>query len=296
VLIRRGMKMFSWVGKLAFGAKKDDKLDDDKDPLIWCKDLEKHAFGELSYAVVQANEVVEDHSQVEIGQKATFVGVYDGHGGQEASRYISNHLFPHLIRIVREKGLISTETLKNAVSATEEGFMSLVHRSCGIKPLMMAVGSCCLAGIISEGTLYVANMGDSRAVIGRLKRHGSNKIVAEQITEDHNACADEIRQELKQNHPDEPHIVVMRQGVWRIKGLIQGIARRLINLAIKEAAQKGKKYYEEVKMMEKGCRRGVHDDITVVVVFIDQQVNIDINEASMRGFAKSTTTSSFSTL
>ncbi|KAI7729460.1 hypothetical protein M8C21_020367 [Ambrosia artemisiifolia] len=315
-------------------------------------------------------------SWVEIGQKATFVGVYDGHGGPEASRYISNHLFSHLIRIVGENGLkISSETLKNAVSATEEGFMSLVRRSFGIKKLMAAVGSCCLAGMISEGTLYVANLGDSRAVIGRLKRHGSNKIVAEQITEDHNACMDEIRQELKQNHPDDPHIVVMRQGVWRVKGLIQvsrsigdaylkkpeyaldssfprfhlrepirrpilgnnpslynrelkpedkfivfasdglwehmtnqqvveivhnnprsGIARRLVNLAIKEAARKGKKKYEEVKKMEKGCRRDVHDDITVAVVFLDQQVNTRINEASMRGFAKSITTSSFSTL
>ncbi|KAI3682396.1 hypothetical protein L1987_82352 [Smallanthus sonchifolius] len=378
--------MFSWVGKLASAAlwlplslyarmNKDDKgasLDDDKDPLIWCTDLEKHAFGDFSFAVVQANEVLEDQSQVEVGQNATFVGVYDGHGGPEASRYICDHLFSHLIRIVREKGEISSEILKNAVSATEDGFLTLVRRSCGIKPLMAAVGSCCLAGIISEGTLYVANMGDSRAVIGRLNRRRSNKIVAEQITEDHNACMDEIRQELKQDHPDDPHIVVMKQGVWRIKGIIQVsrtigdaylkkpefaldlsfprfhlsepirrpvlgngpslytrelkpddkfivfasdglwehmtnqqvveivhnnprscIARRLVKSAINEAARKGKKSYEEVKRMEKGYRRAVHDDITVAVVFIDQQINTDINEASMRGFANSTTTSSF---
>ncbi|KAJ0670033.1 putative protein-serine/threonine phosphatase [Helianthus annuus] len=224
--------MFSWVGKLASAAlwlplslyarmNKDDSLDDDNDPLIWCKDLQKHAFGEFSFAVVQANEVLEDHSQVEVGHNATFIGVYDGHGGPEASRYICDHLFSHLVRIVREKRLISLEILKTAVSATEDGFISLVRRSCGIKPLMAAVGSCCLAGLISEGTLYVANMGDSRAVIGKLNRPKSNKIVAEQITEDHNACMDEIRQELKQDHPDDPHIVVMKQGVWRIKGIIQ---------------------------------------------------------------------------
>lgn len=86
---------------------------------------------------------------------------------------------------------------------------------------MAAVGSCCLAGIISEGTLYIANMGDSRAVIGRLKRRRSNKIVAEQLTEDHNACMNKIRQELKQDHPDDPDIVEKKDGVWRIKGIIQ---------------------------------------------------------------------------
>ncbi|KAK1428812.1 hypothetical protein QVD17_17652 [Tagetes erecta] len=380
--------MFSWLEKLASAIwlplslyarlnkdDKDDSLNDDKDPLIWCKDLEKHTFGEFSFAVVQANEVLEDYSQVEIGQNATFVGVYDGHGGPEASRYICDKLFSHIIRTVQEKGLITSEILKTAVSATEDGFLALVRRSCGIKPLMAAVGSCCLAGIISEGTLYVANMGDSRAVIGRLNRRRSNKVVAEQITEDHNACMDEIRQELKQDHPDDPHIVVRKQGVWRIKGIIQvsrtigdaylkkpefaldssfprfhlrepirrpvlgngpslysrelkpddkfivfasdglwehmtnqqvveiihnnprsGIARRLIKSAINEAARKSRMSYDEVKRLEKGYRRVVHDDITVVVVFVDQQTNADIDEVSMRGFANSTTTSGFSTL
>jgi pyruvate dehydrogenase phosphatase len=35
---------------------------------------------------------------VETGAAATFVGVYDGHGGAEAARFISDHLFAHLIR------------------------------------------------------------------------------------------------------------------------------------------------------------------------------------------------------
>ena len=68
------------------------------DELLWSRDLGRHAAGEFSFAVVQANEALEDHSQVETGSAATFVGVYDGHGGAEASRFISDHLFAHLIR------------------------------------------------------------------------------------------------------------------------------------------------------------------------------------------------------
>ena len=71
---------------------------DDHDDLLWSKDLEKHALGEFSFAVVQANHVLEDSSQVEIGQNSTFVGVYDGHGGSEAAAYVCDHLFTHLIR------------------------------------------------------------------------------------------------------------------------------------------------------------------------------------------------------
>ena len=94
-----------------------------------------------------------------------------------------------------------------------------MRRTCGIKPLIAAIGSCCLVGFIWQGTLYVANLGDSRAVIGSLGRF--NKIIAEQLTRDHNASMEEVRQELRSRHPDDSHIVVMKHGVWRIKGIIQ---------------------------------------------------------------------------
>lgn len=98
-------------------------------------------------------------------------------------------------------------------------FSLLYAGSCGIKPLIAAIGSCCLAGIIWKGTLYVANVGDSRAVIGCEGR--SNKIVAEPLTRDHNASMEEVRKELQSLHPDDSHILVMKHGVWRIKGIIQ---------------------------------------------------------------------------
>lgn len=94
-----------------------------------------------------------------------------------------------------------------------------MRRTCGLKPLIAAIGSCCLVGVIWRGTLYVANLGDSRAVIGSLGR--SNKIVSEQLNKEHNASMEEVRQELRSLHPDDSHIVVMKQGVWRIKGIIQ---------------------------------------------------------------------------
>lgn len=54
-------------------------------------------------AVSQANNLLEDGSQIESGPlswregtRGTFVGVYDGHGGPETSRYITEHLFANL--------------------------------------------------------------------------------------------------------------------------------------------------------------------------------------------------------
>lgn len=74
------------------------------DGLLWSKDLGHHVYGQFSMAVIQANNVVEDQSQLESGAlsmtnpgpQGTFVGVYDGHGGTEASRFVNDNLFSNL--------------------------------------------------------------------------------------------------------------------------------------------------------------------------------------------------------
>ncbi|THG21695.1 hypothetical protein TEA_010949 [Camellia sinensis var. sinensis] len=75
-----------------------------QDGLLWYKDTGQHFSGEFSMAVVQANNLLEDQSQIEsgclstndLGPFGTFVGVYDGHGGPETSRFVNDHLFQHL--------------------------------------------------------------------------------------------------------------------------------------------------------------------------------------------------------
>lgn len=75
-----------------------------QDGLLWYKDMGHHVTGDFSMAVVQANSLLEDQSQIESGTLSlldsgpygTFIGIYDGHGGPETSRYINDHLFQHL--------------------------------------------------------------------------------------------------------------------------------------------------------------------------------------------------------
>ncbi|XP_022940322.1 probable protein phosphatase 2C 68 [Cucurbita pepo subsp. pepo] len=379
--------MFSWLARMASACWKPvrryarmNKDDDEdcslEDSLLWSRELEKHSYGEFSFAVVQANEVIEDNSQVEAGRDATFVGVYDGHGGADASRFICDHLFRNLMRLAQEHGTITEDTVRNAFSATEEGFLTLVRRSWGIKPTIAAMGSCCLVGVIWRGTLFIGNVGDSRAVIGSLGK--ANKIVAEQLTKDHNASIEEVRQELRSLHPDDSHIVVMKHGVWRIKGIIQvsrsigdaylkrsefsldpsfprfhlaeplrrpvltaepslstrvlqphdkflifasdglweqlsnqqaveivyknpraGIAKRLVKTALTEAARKREMRYDDLKKLEKGIRRFFHDDITVVVIFLDNELQgkkAHVPELSIRGFTDTVGPSNFNVL
>ncbi|XP_074590267.1 putative protein phosphatase 2C 78 [Curcuma longa] len=319
------------------------------DGLLWHMDLKPHASGEFSFAVVQANHSLEDQGQVLTSPSATYVGVYDGHGGPEASRFVNTRLFPYLDRFASEQGGLSADVIKKAFSATEEEFLHLVKRSWLSRPQIASVGSCCLVGAITDDTLYVANLGDSRAVLGRRGVDGRS-VVAERLSTDHNVAVEEVRKELAELHPDDSHIVVYTRGVWRVKGIIQvsrsigdiylkkpdfsidplfqhfvspiplkravitaeptirthklkpqdlflifasdglweqlsdeaavdlvfknpraGIAKLLVRAAQDEAARKREMRYEDIRKIDRGVRRHFHDDITVIVLYLDHQ-------------------------
>ncbi|CAI9276408.1 unnamed protein product [Lactuca saligna] len=329
-----------------------------QDGLLWYKDLGHHLNGEFSMAVVQANMLLEDQSQIESGSLSfldsgpygTFIGVYDGHGGPETSRYVNDHLFQNLKRFTTEQQSMSIDVIQKAFQATEDGFLSIVAKQWIVKPQLAAVGSCCLVGVICNGVLYIANAGDSRAVLGRVVK-STGEVIGIQLSTEHNASIESVRQELHRLHPDDPQIVVLKHNVWRVKGLIQisrsigdvylkkaefnreplyakfrlrdpirrpiltadpsisthelepddrflifasdglwehltnqeavdivqnhpnnGSARRLVKAALQEAAKKREMRYSDLKKIERGVRRHFHDDITVVVVFLDSNL------------------------
>ncbi|XP_048127433.1 probable protein phosphatase 2C 60 isoform X2 [Rhodamnia argentea] len=328
------------------------------DGLMWSKSLGSHAHGEFSMAVVQANNLLEDQSQLESGQLSftdsgpfgTFVGICDGHGGSEASWFIRDNLFCNIKKLVSKHQEVSANVIKKAFLATEEGFLSMVKKNWHNKPHIASAGSCCLVGVISNGTLIVGNAGDSRAILGRAVKN-SKRITPLQLSEEHNVNFESVREEVRSLHPHDQQIVMLKHKVWRVKGLIQvsrsigdaylkrtefnreplpckfrlpepflkpilssepsvsvhrlqpedhflifasdglwehlsnqgaidivknyprkGIARRLIEAALKEAAKKREIRYSDMKRIESGVRRHFHDNISVAVLFLDPQL------------------------
>lgn len=346
---RYGMQSDGGKGKEGVGKR---------DGLMWYKDLGHHAHGEYSMAVIQANQLLEDQSQLESGPLSlldsgpcgTFIGVYDGHGGPETSRFVNGNLFNNVKRFATEEQEMSANVIKNAFLATENSFLSQVKKQWQCMPQLASVGSCCLAGVICDGLLYIANAGDSRVVLGRSER-ALRSTAAIQLSTEHNASYESIRQELRSLHPHDPQIVMMKHKVWRVKGVIQvsrsigdaylkraefnkeplypkfrvpepflkpilsaeptisvhrlhhgdqflifasdglwdhlsnqdavdivqhyprnGIAKRLVKAALREAAKKREMRYSDLKKIDRGVRRHFHDDITVIVVYLDQTV------------------------
>lgn len=76
----------------------------------------------------------------------------------------------------------------------------------------------------------------------------------------------------------------------------QGAAKRLLTTALSVAARKRELRYDDLKKVEKGVRRFFHDDITVVVIFVDHEVlgkKIAVPELSIRGFVDTVGPSNF---
>lgn len=336
------------------------------DGLWWYKDIGQHIHGEFSMAVIQANNVLEDQCQIESGPmsctesgpRGTFVGVYDGHAGPEASRFINSHLFENIKRHTIGSQEMSADVIKNAYLETEEQFLSMVKKQWEIRPQIASVGSCCLVGVVCDGMIYTANAGDSRVVLARLEKSGKH-VKAVQLSDEHNASMESVRDELRSLHPEDPQIVVLKHKVWRVKGLIQvsrsigdaylkksefnkspllakfrlpqpfekpillakpsihfqklhpedqflifasdglwehlsnqeavdivhhssrnGVAKKLIKAALKEAAKKREMRYSDLKKIVRGVRRHFHDDITVIVLFLDSHL---ISRSSFQG-------------
>ncbi|XP_031494221.1 probable protein phosphatase 2C 43 [Nymphaea colorata] len=197
--------------------------DEDKDdPSFWSKTLRPHPLGEFSIAVLQASETMEDHAQVETSRHGTFIGVYDGHVGDDASRFVVEHLFPTFVKFVKE-GMSVGDAIRESFSSTDEEFLEMVGRTREAKPLMAATGSCCLVGIVLAcGTVYVANAGNSRAVLGGfLDSHIPKDFVVEQLSEDHLAStSDSVKQSpVSPAQLGDPNIVELNTGA---RGFVQG--------------------------------------------------------------------------
>ena len=117
---------------------------------------------------------------------------------------------------------MTPETIERAFRQTEEGYTALVSGSWNARPQIVSAGTCCLVGVIFQQTLFVANAGDSRVVLGK-KVGNTGGMAAIQLSAEHNANLEAVRQELKELHPHDPQIVVLKHGVWRVKGIIQVI-------------------------------------------------------------------------
>merc|ERR1711871_199823 len=123
----------------------------------------------------------EDYfAREQLGSLGTLYGVYDGHGGKEASEFCSRHMGEYLIEQYRKHfsvedvekkrkdvyGIDASEYLTKGYSACDQAFCAEAQAA-EVRSGTTAV-ACLLRGPSRDKLkLYTANCGDSRAVLCR---------------------------------------------------------------------------------------------------------------------------------
>lgn len=114
---------------------------------------------------------MEDAHHIEIGDDYAFFGLYDGHGGSQVADFAAQYLH-HNINIGEQKTTSSIEeALKHAFIKTHNDLDSASFD-------VQNQGCTALVALLCNNRLFVANAGDSRAVVGNAGK-------AEPFSQDH---------------------------------------------------------------------------------------------------------------
>ncbi|CAI5481087.1 unnamed protein product [Closterium sp. Yama58-4] len=316
---------------------------------VWHKALESTHLGRFSLAMYEANYIMEDTVEVQSSSRGVFIGIHDGHNGSEAAEFLRETLYNNIMSECTEGNGVSVEALRRGFDATERQLAAIVREAFEESPHLAMVGACSVAALITPTAIWVANVGDCRAVLGQVRQVSDGvECRAVQLSTDHNLSVPAIREKYIAEHADMPDAVVERRGRFRVKGKVmvtkafgdlylkstdfnreplvsrfrvpepfnpplisadpsvavrvfsphdsfvivasdglfeflsnqeavnivasspkKDVARQLIRTALQRAAEKTEMLYSDLLRMPSGQRRDYHDDISVVVFFLD---------------------------
>ncbi|KDO31681.1 hypothetical protein SPRG_03599 [Saprolegnia parasitica CBS 223.65] len=140
-------------------------------------------------------------------------GIFDGHGGERASRYTAEYIFPKILSHMEGAEAIGPfaakctieDAIKKGIHELDADFCSLSNHCKTLSLGHGAVrqrtvagiedGSTCLVAIVRNGVVYVGNVGDSRAVL--VKEFPNGKIHALPLSQDHKPEVPAERQRIE---------------------------------------------------------------------------------------------------
>lgn len=114
----------------------------------------------------------------DIWPKSSFFAIYDGHGGSLCSDYLRDNLH-HFIIKDSNFPLNPKEAIRKGFQAAENEFLTNYALD-SFGEIADRSGSCAIVCLIVDNTIYIANVGDSRAVMS--SNHG---VIVTSLSEDH---------------------------------------------------------------------------------------------------------------
>ncbi|RCV16295.1 hypothetical protein SEVIR_3G128900v4 [Setaria viridis] len=147
-------------------------------------------------------------------KQISLFGIFDGHGGSRAAEYLKEHLFDNLMKhpeFMTDTKLAISETYRR----TDSEFLDAERNS------HRDDGSTASTAVLVGDHLYVANVGDSRAVISK-----AGKAIA--LSEDHKPNRSDERKRI-----ESAGGIVMWAGTWRVGGVL-AMSRAFGNRLLKQ--------------------------------------------------------------
>ncbi|KAF4553187.1 Protein phosphatase 2C-like protein 1 [Elsinoe fawcettii] len=156
--------------------------------------------------------------------------IFDGHAGSQTARALESLLHVVVVGEISDpehKDSSVADSIKRAFVRLDEVFLSSAKDALAITPAtsretaavdVALAGSCALASFydVAKSTLYVANTGDSRAVLGRYSSL-SGSYAPQPLSFDHTGFNESEVKRIEAQHPGETGIIDPKTG--RIFGL-----------------------------------------------------------------------------
>lgn len=190
---------------------------------------------------VASNNPCEDYHSEHLVDNGVIVGIYDGHGGAECGALVAKYIGAYVAgyiknNITKSQDKSRHESIKQAM---KDAFVQLDADICQgalhSVPLVgswnpfanshveyqkilanlraASSGSCALVAYIEEKDIYVASVGDCRAVIGRrmgVDKTGDDVYQAIELTKDQTGTSPTEYSRLCEEHPGEEDTVIIR--------------------------------------------------------------------------------------
>ncbi|KPP65869.1 hypothetical protein Z043_115682 [Scleropages formosus] len=230
--------------------------------------------------------------------RLAYFAVFDGHGGSRASRFAAEHLH-HTLALKFPKGEVENldklvrKCLVDTFRQTDEDFLKQASSQ---KPVWKD-GSTATCMLVVNDTVYVANLGDSRAVLCREEEEEENntkKPVTLALSKEHNPTCYEERMriqkaggtvrdgrvlgvlEVSRSIGDGQYKRCACDGLFKVFTAEQAVSF-VRDVLQDDTVECRKELTEEEARFEAACqrlateavRRGCADNVTVVLVSVD---------------------------
>eukprot|EP00079_Xenopus_tropicalis_P035641 XP_017949412.1 PREDICTED: integrin-linked kinase-associated serine/threonine phosphatase 2C isoform X3 [Xenopus tropicalis] len=129
--------------------------------------------------------------------RLSYFAVFDGHGGTRASRFAAQNLHQNFVKkIPRGEGSSVDKAMKrcilDAFKQTDEDFLK---QAASQKPAWKD-GTTAICVLVADNILYIANLGDSRALLCRINKENQKHVVLS-LSREHNPTQYEERMRIQ---------------------------------------------------------------------------------------------------